>query len=104
VYVFAHEVVNAITNTAIADNTTPSDQRSGVTARYAANATVRAGALILQRATPELYADYMRFYLRSAGLTAPTGDPSAAFVAAFPIPDNVRDAIARQIEVVLGGI
>ena len=104
VYVFAHEVVNAITNTAIADNTSPAEQRSGATGRYAANATVRAGALLLQRAIPELGPNYMRFYLRAAGLTAPTGDPITAFAAAFPIPDAVRDAIARQLDVVLGGI
>jgi len=29
---------------------------------------------------------------------------TAAFTAAFPLPDAVRDAIARQIEAVLAGI
>ena len=104
VYVFAHEVVNAITNTAIADNTSPAEQRSGATGRYAANATVRAGALLLQRAAPDLASEYMRFYLRSAALNAPSGDPTTAFNTAFPIPDAVRDAIVRQLDVVLGGI
>ena len=104
VYVFAHEMVNAITATAINDNTTPAEQRSGVAARYTANANVRAGAVLLQRAAPDLANGYMRYYLRSAGVAVPAGDPSAVFTASFPIPDAIRDAVTRQIEVVLGGI
>jgi len=104
VYVFAHEVVNAITATAITDNTTPAEQRMGAGSRYAANANVRAGAILLQRVAPESGAGYMRFYLRSAGLPAPTGDPTTAFASAFPIPDAIRDAITRQLDLVLGGI
>lgn len=105
VYVFAHEVVNAITTTAITDNTTPAEQRSGVTGNYVANANVRAGALLIQRvASVEAAHDYMRFYLRSAGFTAPASDPTAAFAAAFAIPDAILQAITRQLDVVLGGI
>jgi hypothetical protein len=104
VYVLAHEVVNAITTTAINDNITPTEQRSGVGARYTANASVRAGAVLLQRAAPELTSDYMRYYLRAAGVTPPAGDPSSLFTSTFAIPDAIRDAFTRQIEVVLGGI
>lgn len=104
IYVFAHETVNAITATAITDNITPAEQRAGAVARYSANANVRGGALLLQRAAPELAPGYMRYYLRTAGLTVPTGDPTSAFVAAFPISDAIRDAITRQLDVVLGGI
>lgn len=103
-YVFAHETVNAITSTAITDNITPAEQRNGVGGRYSANANVRAGALLMQHATPELAIGYMRYYLRTAGITPPAGDPTSAFIAAFPIPDTIRDAIVRQLEVVLGGI
>lgn len=103
-YVFAHETVNAITATAITDNVTPAEQRSGAVGRYSANASVRGGALLVQRAMPELAAGYMRYYLRIAGLAVPPGDPSSAFLEAFPIPDAIRDAIARQLDVVLGGI
>ena len=46
----------------------------------------------------------MRYYLRSIGTTSPTGNLTAAFTAAFPLPDGIRDAIARQIEAVLAGI
>ena len=104
VYVLAHETVNAITTTAINDNITPTEQRSGVGSRYAANANVRAGAVLLQRAAPELAPGYMRYYLRAAGLTPPAGDPSPLFTSTFAIPDAIRDAFTRQIEVVLGGI
>jgi hypothetical protein len=104
VYVLAHEVVNAITTTAINDNVTPTEQRNGAGARYAANASVRAGAVLLQRAAPELVSGYMRYYLRTAGLAASAGDPTALFTSTFPIPDAIRDAFTRQIDVVLGGI
>lgn len=104
VYVLAHETVNAITTTAINDNITPTEQRSGIGAAYTANANVRAGAVLLQRAAPELAAGYMRYYLRAAGLTPPAGDPYSLFTATFAIPNAIRDAFTRQIEVVLGGI
>jgi hypothetical protein len=104
VYVFAHETVNAITTTAINDNITPTEQRAGAASRYAANANVRAGAVLLQRATPEVAAGYMRYYLRAAGIAPPTGDPTTLFTSTFTIPDAIRDAFTRQLEVVLGGI
>ncbi len=104
IYVFAHEVVNKVTETAISDNTTPAEQRSGVVAAYTANATVRGGAMLLQKIAPELVPGYMRHYLRSAGASAPGGDPTTTFTSTFRLPDAIRDAIARQIEVVLGGI
>lgn len=104
IYVFAHEVVNAVTSTAVEDHTTPADQRSGVVARWQGHVTVRGGAQLLRRVAPELAAGYMRYYLRQAGQSAPAGDPSAAFATAFPIPDAIRDAIEKQLEIVLGGI
>jgi hypothetical protein len=104
IYVFAHETVNAITTTAINDNVTPAEQRSGAAARYSANANVRAGATLLQRAIPDLAPGYMRYYLRAAGVAVPAGDPSTVFIATFALPDAIRAAITRQLEVVLGGI
>ena len=104
VYVAVHELVNAVTNVAISDNTTPAEQRAGTVASYTANASVRAGALLLQRLAPELAPGYMRYYLREGNHTPPTGDPTSAFQLAFPIPDIIRDAIARQLDLVLGGI
>ncbi|MES2177509.1 MAG: hypothetical protein V4550_06555 [Gemmatimonadota bacterium] len=102
-YVMAHEVTGNVANTAITDNTTPADQRAGLTTRYAQAAAVRAGALLLERVSPLAAPGYMRYYLQQAGRNAPP-DPRAAFVAAFSIPDAVRDAITRQFDVILGGI
>src|SRR5260221_37955 len=102
-YVFAHEVTGSIASAAIADNTTPAEQRSGATSRYEQAAAVRAGALLLERTLPAMVMGYMRYYLQQAGRPSPN-DPRGAFTAAFAIPDAVREAIARQLDVVLGGI
>jgi hypothetical protein len=102
-YVMAHEVTGALANSAIADNTTPAEQRAGTTSRYQQAAAVRAGALLLERAVPNVLPGYMRYYLQQAGRPAPV-DPRAAFAAAFAVPDAVVTAIARQLDVVLGGI
>ena len=101
---FAHEAVAQIAQEAIADNTTAAEQRSGATVGYTGNGAVRGGALLLQRVAPELVPGYMRFYLRTLGNNGPSGDPAAAFAAAFPLPSPILNAISRQIEVVLGGI
>jgi hypothetical protein len=102
-YVFAHEVAGAVAGAAIEDNTTPADRRSGSTSRYEQSAAVRAGALLLERTVPAVAPGYMRYYLQQAGRTPPT-DPRAMFVQTFAVPDAVRDAITRQLEVILGGI
>lgn len=103
-YVFVHEAVAKLVEEAIADNTTPAEQRSGVTIGYSGNGAVQAGAVLLQRVAPDLVPGYMRFYLRTLGRTAPAGDAAAAFGAAFPIPQAILSAVTKQIDVVLGGI
>jgi len=103
-FVFAHEIVGRVAQEAINDNTTPAEQRSGATNAYVANGAVRGGALLLQRVLPDLAAEYMRYYLRVLGRTAPTGDPTSAFVAAFPLPEGIVKAMDAQIGVILGGI
>jgi len=102
-YVFVHEIAGSVASAAIADNTTPAEQRSGATARFEQSAAVRAGAILLERTRPDAVPGYMRYYLKAAGRAAPA-DPRAAFVAAFSIPDAVREAIGRQLDVILGGI
>jgi hypothetical protein len=102
-YVFAHEVTSAIVGTAVNDNTTPQQQRDGVSGVYITTGQVRAGAILLQRAAPELQAGYIRYYLAQAGQPT-TGDINARFATVFPLPDLIRQAIERQLEVVLGGI
>ncbi len=102
-YVLAHEATGGIASAAIADNTSPADRRAGLTSRFEQAAAVRSGALLIEKTIPAALPGYMRFYLQSAGRPAPT-DPRAAFAAAFVIPDAVRDAMSRQIDVILGGI
>ncbi|MDB4882024.1 MAG: hypothetical protein JWL95_790 [Gemmatimonadetes bacterium] len=102
-YTVAHEIAGAVASTAIEDNTTPADRRAGATARYEQSAAVRAGALLLERTVPTAVPGYMRFYLEAAGRQAPA-EPRAAFTSAFAVPAAVNDAIARQLEVILGGI
>lgn len=102
-FVFAHEITGRLAGTAITDNTTPAELRSGAASRYEQSAAVRGGALLLERTLPRVVPGYMRYYLQAAGRAAPN-DPRAAFTAAFAVPDAVRDAMSRQLDVILGGI
>jgi hypothetical protein len=103
IYVIAHEAVGTIANRSVTDNITPSEQRNGVGDRYTSAAAVRGGAMLLQRVAPELVAGYARYYLQAARRTV-RSDPLASLAAAFPLPDAIRDAIGRQLDVVIGGI
>ena len=102
-YVFAHEATSNIVATAVNDNTTPNDQRMGVAAKHITAGTVRAGAMLLQKIAPELVPGYTRYYLMQSGQST-TGDINARLIATYPLPDVIRQAIDRQLEVVLGGI
>ena len=102
-YVFAHEIAGAVASTAIEDNTTPAERRNGTTSRYEQSAAVRGGAMLLERTMPNVVPGYMRYYLQQAGRQVGS-DPRAAFATSFAIPDAMRDAISRQLDVILGGI
>ena len=103
IYVVAHEIVGSEVRTAVEDNVTPTDRRAGLADRYIASGAVRGGLILLQKVAPELVDGYARYYLRSAN--RPVGsNPAASLATAFPLPDQIRDAISRQIDVVLGGI
>ncbi|MEO8336765.1 MAG: hypothetical protein ABI664_17415 [bacterium] len=102
-YVMAHEITGAVASAAIADNTTPADQRAGVSSHYEQVAAVRAGAMLLERTIPGAVPGYMRYYLQTTGRTPPT-DPKAMFASTFALPDAIRDALTRQFGVILGGI
>lgn len=104
IYVFTHEALGALAGTAIADNITPAERREGLADRMASAAAVRGGALLLQRAAPELADGYARYYLKAAGVSFTSGDPQAALASAFPLDARVRDAIANQIASVYAGI
>jgi hypothetical protein len=88
---------------AVTDNTTPNDRRSGVTDAFIGAAAVRAGYLLLERIAPDLAPGYARYYLREAAAPT-TGDLGAALINAFPLPEAIREAINRQLAVILGGI
>ena len=103
IYVIAHEAVSGIASTAVTDNITPEQRRSGLGERYQSSAAVRGGALLLQRTSPEILDGYMRYYLRSVNRSAGTS-VQTTFIATFTLPDTIRDALTRQLDVVLGGI
>jgi hypothetical protein len=103
IYVIAHEAVSGVATTAVKDNITPEQARSGIGERYQSAAAVRGGALLLQRTSPEILDGYMRYYLNSVN-RAPGANLQATFIATFALPDTIRDALTRQLDVVLGGI
>jgi hypothetical protein len=103
IYVIAHEAVSGIASTAVSDNITPEQRRSGLGERYQSAAAVRAGALLLQRTSPEILDGYMRYYLKAVNRPV-GGNVQATFTSTFAIPDTIRDALTRQLDVVLGGI
>ncbi|HEX6575037.1 MAG TPA: hypothetical protein VF042_08685 [Gemmatimonadaceae bacterium] len=98
IYVLAHELVGQIVQTAVNDNVTPTQTREGLTDRYVAAGTVRAGAMLLQKIAPELYPGYQAYYLRSANR------PTGSFTSVFSLPEGIVSAISRQLDIVLGGI
>jgi hypothetical protein len=102
-YGLAHEMVGSITNAAIADNTSPADQRSGLADRLASAAAVRGGLMLLEKFVPELADGYARYYVAATGAT-PRSDARAQLASLFPLPDAIRDAIARQIATIDSGI
>ena len=103
IYVIAHEAVGTLANVAVIDNITPEQRRTGLGDRYTSTAAVRAGAMLLQRTAPEALDGYMRYYLRS--VNRPVGSNVATtFTTVFSLPDTIRDALNRQLDVVLGGI
>jgi len=104
IYVFAHEVVQLISNQAISANTTAEQQRSGAAAGFSPIAAVRGGELLLERVAPELADGFMRYYLSQAGAAVPAGNPEAAFVGAFPLPTAIIADMDRQIGSKLTGI
>lgn len=103
IYVIAHEIVGSITNTALADNTTPAEQRNGGVDRLASAAAVRGGLMLMEKLVPELADGYARYYVRASGRTV-AANPRVQLAAIFPLPDVIRDAIAHQIDQVQGGI
>jgi hypothetical protein len=59
--------------------------------------------MLLEKVAPELLDGYARYYLKSAGRTV-GANPVSSMTQTFALPAGIRDAISRQIDVVLGGI
>jgi hypothetical protein len=103
IYVIAHEAVGGIASVAVSDNITPEQRRSGLAERYQSSAAVRGGALLIERTSPEILDGYMRYYLRSVNRQVGS-NLRTTFISTFGVPDTIRDALVRQLDVVLGGI
>ena len=70
-FVVAHEAVGNYVSRAVGDNTTPNEKKSGLADRYTSAASVRGGALVIERIAPTLLTAYQGYYLRAAGVNYP---------------------------------
>ena len=104
IYVIAHEAVGNLAGTAVGDNTTPSEKRAGLADRYLSAATVRGGALLIQRVAPDQMAGYQGFYLRAVGVTYTPGQEALAFRTAFELPDAILEAMRQALDATTTGI
>ena len=103
-YVFAHEAILRIAQTAVDDHTTPAEKRQGLGDQYISASAVRGGLMLLERILPEMADGYVRYYLASAGKPVPASGARAAFDQTFPLPQQILDALSAQLDIVLGGI
>jgi hypothetical protein len=101
VYEFAHEVVGGVAEQAVRERITPAEFRAGVGAPLVSPAKVRGGALLLQRAIPELVNGYERHYLAIARISATDSDVESAFVRAFPLRQSIIDGMDQRLDEVL---
>lgn len=98
VYALVHEQVGTFAASVVGDNTTPAEKRAGVADRLTAVAAVRAGAMLLDRAAPSLAEGYRRYYLAEVRASG------QAFEQVFALPPVLTAAMARQLDLMLGGI
>ena len=103
IYVIVHELMFAAAGTAVTDNITPVQAREGEGDRYTSAAAVRGGLMLLQKSIPSLADGYARYYLRAAN-RSPGTNPQTTLATVFPLPEPIRTALQRQLDVVLGGI
>jgi hypothetical protein len=104
-YVLAHEITGSLVGTVVADNTTPAEQRAGTADRYVSLGQVQAGAMLLAVIAPELRDGYVRYYVEQATIRRPGMTAyQALFDDGFALPPAIRDALQRQIDIILSGI
>ena len=105
VYVLAHEITGSLVGTVVADNTTPAEQRAGIADRYVSMGQVQAGAMLLAAIAPELRDGSMRYSVEQANIRrSGTAADSALFDSGFALPPAMREALQRQIDIILSGI
>jgi hypothetical protein len=100
VYEFAHEVVGPVAEQAVRERVSPAEFRAGISVQLDSPAKVRGGAMLLQRAIPELVAGYERHYLAEARIV-PSGDIDSAFAKAFPLRQAIIDGMDQRMDEVL---
>ncbi|HSU93201.1 MAG TPA: hypothetical protein VLI43_05795 [Gemmatimonadaceae bacterium] len=100
VYEFAHEVAGPVAEQEVRERIAPAEFRAGLGAQLESPAKVRGGAMLLQRAVPELVAGYERYYLAEARVAA-SGDVDSAFVRAFPLRQSIIDGMDQRLDEVL---
>jgi hypothetical protein len=103
-YVMAHEITGSLVGTVVADNTTPAEQRAGTADRYVSMGQVQAGAMLLAIIAPELRDGYVRYYVEQGNLRRPGTTYAARFDESFALPPAMREALQRQIDIILSGI
>ena len=103
VYTFAHEAAGVVAEEAVAESTSPAEQRSGVAGRFVSPAEVRGGAMLLQRAIPELVAGYERHYLSAARVPMAGASVDTVFERAFPLRQSTVDAMDRKLDTAMRG-
>ena len=103
-FVITHEAVGNVAGRAVGDNTTPNEKKSGLADRYLAAATVRAGAMVIERIRPNLLTAYQAYYLRAAGFEVPVGKEAQEFVFRFPLSDPIVAELKQALDAATTGI
>ena len=103
-FVVTHEAVGNVAGRAVGDNTTPNEKKSGLADRLLSAATVRAGAMVIERIRPNLLAAYQAYYLRAAGFEVPPGKESAEFMFRFPLTDPIVAQLKQALDAATTGI
>ncbi|MEP7066869.1 MAG: hypothetical protein ABI889_12600 [Gemmatimonadota bacterium] len=101
VYEFAHEAVAPVAEQAVRERISPAEFRSGIGAQLERPAMIRGGAMLLQRAIPELVAGYERHYLAEARISPAGGDLDAEFARAFALRQSIVDGMDQRLDEVL---
>jgi hypothetical protein len=104
IYVFAHEIAGQMAASAVADNITPNERRTGAADQLQSAAAVRAGYQLLARVDASLAPGYAEYYLRAVNASRGSGSLESRLAAVFPLPETIAQAIVRQLDIVLGGI